>query len=313
VKVKAQESEIKLPNYRLRRIITLMVVLVLVAMTSMGVAWRSGSFRTPVVLSAAPVPNAIPLRNSCSAGYVTFTFDDGPGPAPGYEGNTQAVINALVALHVPAVFFVIGTSIDQNPLGPEIIREEVKYGFLVENHTYTHDSFTGFSTHTKPMTNAQVITELVKGNEAIEAAGAPKPTLWRPPFGDVTAQQAYLASTLGLRTVTDYSDIGTNTLDSSNILDSRDWEPISPAQIAQSITSGYYQPGPSSWAKTQRVLPIHAGDILAFHDGDKYAAATAASLQPIVIYMNAHHLCATTTVPADGTGGMVPNYPVKGD
>jgi peptidoglycan/xylan/chitin deacetylase (PgdA/CDA1 family) len=297
------------PNYFLRRVLTLAAVLVIAAAV-MGAAWGAGAFngKTTAVLSAAPVRGAVPLHNSCSAGYVTFTFDDGPGPAPGYEGNTQAVINELVALHVPAVFFVIGTSIAQNPLGPQIIREEVRYGFLVENHTYTHDSFTGFSTHTKPMTSAQVASELVKDDEAIVAAGAPEPTLWRPPFGDVTPQDAYIASTLGLRTVMDYSDKS-----STNILDSRDWEPISPAQIAQSVTHGYYEPGQNSWAKTQWVPPIHAGDILAFHDGDKYAAETTASLQPIVNYMNAHNLCATSTVPADATGGMVPNYPVKGN
>lgn len=287
-------------NYGKRRIITLIVVLVLAAGTAAGIAWNAGAFKGPGGLRAAPVAGVTPLDNNCSGGYVTFTFDDGPGPAPGFSGHTQSVINELVALHLQAVFFVIGKNITLNPLGAQIIREEVYYGNLVENHTYTHASFTGYSDDKSPLTLTQVASELTEGDAAIMAAGAPMPTLYRPPFGDVTAADNQVAAGLGLRIVMDYGRKGSNT-----ILDSLDWEPISPAQIVHNVTHGYFQA--KRW-----VPPMHAGTIIAMHDADAYAANTVASLPGIVSYMNAHDFCATTKVPANATGNVVPDYPVTG-
>jgi hypothetical protein len=47
--------------------------------------------------------------------------------------------------------------------------------------------------------------------------------------------------------------------------------------------------------------------VVGFHDGEGSTTLNAAqALQPIVDYMNLNHLCATTTVPQDATGGAVP-------
>ena len=230
-----------------------------------------------LTFKTAPAPTGPPiLSNSCSAGYVTFTFDDGPGPTALSGGNTQNMINQLVAEHIPAVFFVIGANVVQHP---DLIRQEVADGFLVENHTWDHADFPGSALGTTPLTDAQALSEWTQTSAAIVAAGAPQPTLWRPPYGDTTDHYDYLASTLGLRLVMSWSNNGT-------IVDSRDTEGLSASQIASTVIAG-----------------LHGGVIIAMHDGDNNSSSTVASLPAIVNYMNANSLCATGTVPADATGG----------
>src|SRR4051794_5353451 len=46
-----------------------------------------------------------PIDNDCSAGYVEFTFDDGPGV------HTREMLDELTALRLKATFFVIGKNL----------------------------------------------------------------------------------------------------------------------------------------------------------------------------------------------------------
>ena len=214
-----------------------------------------------------------PLTNDASAGKVVFTFDDGP------DVHTPAVIAELNALHVQGVFFLIGKKVASRQ---QIVAAEVASGEVIGNHTWDHPSLTGKGTGTRPLSQAQVREELTRANAAIVTAGAPEPSLWRPPYGGVDAADAATARVLGLRVVLDSGD---------NIIDSNDWAGLSAEQIAR------------------RVDPrLRDGTIIAFHDGLHTAPATIRALPLIVAYMNAHHLGATTAVRPDATGGVVP-YP----
>jgi peptidoglycan/xylan/chitin deacetylase (PgdA/CDA1 family) len=252
-----------------------------------------------VVNVSGPV---VPLDNDASAGKVVFTFDDGP------DVYTQALLKELTALHLHAVFFVFGWKTEAYS---QVIREELADGDLVENHTWDHPSFTGASTDTAPLAAAEIKDELSSAEKAIVAAGAPKPTLYRPPFGDITAQDNEIAASLGLRLVEPFSVTPTGSP-----IDSRDWTGIPTAQIARDVTLGYnvgsrYVPG------------IHAGSVIGFHDsapadacaGEKPLCQDVVnmirSLPAIVAFMNRHHLGVTTNVPADASGGTVPNIPVR--
>jgi peptidoglycan/xylan/chitin deacetylase (PgdA/CDA1 family) len=267
----------------MKKLLVIIAALALAAIFGIAACGRS----TP----SKPVPKPVavtPLNNNCSGGYVAFTFDDGPST------YTQAMINELRALHMHAVFFVIGNRVQKNP---QLVREEVADGFVVGDHTYNHRSFTGFGPKTPPLTGGQVVAELQAGSNAIVAAGAPKPTLYRPPYDDVTPHDNALAASLGLRLVMGYGNHAT-----SGIVDSADWSGISTAQIASRVTQGYeingfHMPG------------IHGGSIVIFHDGQPTAPNVIAALSQIVDYMNAHHLCSTSTVRADATGDVVPNNP----
>jgi peptidoglycan-N-acetylglucosamine deacetylase len=211
---------------------------------------------------------------------VVFTFDDGPGV------HTLQLVSELKAEHVPAVFFEIGDEVAANP---RTVQAEVKAGFLVEVHTWDHRSLTGTSTHTKPLTDAEVRAELVKGIDAIVAAGAPRPTLWRPPYGDVNERDVAIAASLGLRLVMSWSVNGT-------INDNGDWEHVPAAVIVGNVTSGW-----------ENGRPIQNGSVVAGHDGiDLDAPSTIAAMPGIVAWMNAHYLGATDQVPANATGGDLP-------
>jgi peptidoglycan/xylan/chitin deacetylase (PgdA/CDA1 family) len=229
-----------------------------------------------------------PLANDCSAGYVAFTFDDGPGP------NTPAVIQALQALNLKATFFVNGNKIDASAANQQLVRDELAGGFGVQNHTYDHASFTGASTGTQPLTEAQITAELENTSTAILNAGGTKPTLYRPPYGDINAYYDLIARNLGYRIVMPWGTPG------GNIVDSQDWTGIPAAQIASNVTNGYTKNG---WSYPG----IKADSIISMHDGeDQTTLNTIDALQPIVDYMNAHHLCSTDTIRPDATGGVVP-------
>jgi peptidoglycan-N-acetylglucosamine deacetylase len=250
---------------------------------------------TPVAPANPVAANAVtPLHNDCSAGYVTFTFDGGPR-LPSQYGDTPLIIGTLLKLHLKAVFFVIGKSVVENP---DIVREEVRDGFSVQNHTWDHADFTGRSAGTKPLSLSQVRRELQRGAQAIVAAGAPAPTLYRPPFDDVTAADNAVAKSLGERIVLSYGD------PASRIIDSGDWTHISAKQITHNVIYG------SKNEQGNWIPGIRAGSIIGYHDGIPGNAPSNAaySLQPIVNYMNAHHLCSTTSVPNPADGGVfLPN------
>ena len=225
-----------------------------------------------------------PINNDCSAGTVAFTFDDGP------DVYTAGMMAKLMALNLHATFFVLGQKAQASP---QIIAAEVANGFSVQNHTWDHASFTGASTGTAPLTDAQIQAELDSASDAIVAAGAPRPTMYRPPYGDINSYDDLLARNLGYRIVMPWGTPG------GNIVDSRDWTGISPAQIASNVVVGYslngfFYPG------------IKADSVVAMHDGDQTAASTLQSLQTIVDYMNAHHLCSAGSIRSDATGGVVP-------
>jgi hyaluronan synthase len=246
--------------------------------SAFGVAIGGAVWAGSLPLKLPPPPPNLPvLSNGASAGKVVFTFDDGPGI------HTLELISELKAEHVPAVFFEIGNKVAVNP---RTVQAEVKAGFLVGVHTWDHKSFTGASTHTKPLTDAQVRSELVKSINAIVAVGAPRPTLWRPPYGDVNAHDVAIAASLGLRLVMSWSVNGT-------ITDNGDWGHISAVQVVHDVISG--------WPNGRK---IHGGSIVAGHDGiDLDAPSTIVAMPGIVRWMNAHKLGATDQVPADATGG----------
>jgi peptidoglycan/xylan/chitin deacetylase (PgdA/CDA1 family) len=221
----------------------------------------------PFSLPPAPDPGA-PLDNDASAGKVVFTFDDGP------DVHTLAVVAELNELHLHGVFFMIGDKIAAHL---PAVSAEIANGEVIGDHTWNHRSFTGKGTGTTPLTQAQVRAELAQTAAAIVAAGAPQPTLWRPPYGAVDGNDVATARTLGLRIVLDSGP---------NIIESDDWAGLKPAQIAARVDPA-----------------LRDGTIIAFHDGLTITPNTIAALPLIVAFMNRHHLGATTTVRPDATGG----------
>lgn len=116
---------------------------------------------------------------------VALTFDDGPSV------YTPEVLGVLKRFHVPATFFLIGENVD---LYPQYVRDEVKQGELVGDHTFTHPDLETISA-------AAVRWQLSHTEAAIFEAAHYVPHWFRPPYGSVNASIADLAAGLGLRTV----------------------------------------------------------------------------------------------------------------
>jgi peptidoglycan-N-acetylglucosamine deacetylase len=231
-----------------------------------------------------PSPSAAtavrPVSNDCSGGTVYFTFDDGPAP------STVAVLDRLKTLNIKATFFVIGDHIQGRQ---DILTREISEGHSVQNHTYHHpDLVTGVdvkSVQRQPWGASQIETELERANTAIVAAGAPRPTQYRPPYGSVNNQVDGIARRLGLRLIMSWGDSNAD-----NIVDSRDTEQdVTADSIAHNVTAS-----------------ITANSIISMHDGEDVSARNDIhALQSIVDVMNAKHLCASTRIRPDATGNVL--------
>jgi peptidoglycan-N-acetylglucosamine deacetylase len=170
---------------------------------------------------------------------IALTFDDGPDP-----NNTPKVLDALKRYDAKATFFVRG---DQARAYPELVRREYQEGHLVGNHSYYHPRLT---TLTKP----QVERQLRDTNAAITAAGAPKPKLFRPPWGATDADVEHVADSLGM----------TQTLwEESAIVDEWGEDLATPASVCD-----------------QTVASAEPGAILLLHDG--FTPSTADALPCIL-------------------------------
>ncbi len=274
------------------------------ALSACGTGGTAATAAAAAAIAKQPVHA---LDNSGSAGNVTFTFDDGPGLFD------QALLTELGRLHLHAVFFVFGNKVAANP---RIIHEYLAAGDLVENHTWDHKSFTGFSTHSRPLTYPEITQELAQTQRAIVAAGAPTPTLYRPPYGDINGYENNLAAAMGLRIVMPYES---NPHQAPRIVDSMDWIGLSAAQVVTAVTRGWVSQG-------VHFPGITGGSIAAFHDSAPGSCVDPApadvplcgdvvqmmkALPGIVDYMNAHNLGVTVNVPSNATGNIVPNVPVK--
>jgi len=130
----------------------------------------------------------------------------------------------------------------------------------VQNHSFTHSHMTSW-------TLSQVSDELNRTNQAIQSAGAPKPTLFRPPYGEVNATIQQAAQAAGLRVVT--WDV-----------DSQDWNNASASAIANAANQ------------------LQNGQVILMHDGS--FTNTNAAIAQIASILRSKGLCPGRIDPSTG-------------
>ncbi|MCU1450092.1 MAG: nodB, partial [Acidimicrobiales bacterium] len=116
---------------------------------------------------------------------VALTFDDGP-----LVGMTDAVLDELAEVRVPATFFVVGSFAERCP---ELVWRAVAEGHSIGVHGWDHTRLSG----ARPAARDQLERSLA----AIRAAGA-EAHLFRPPYGVWDSGLVAVAASLGLTTVT---------------------------------------------------------------------------------------------------------------
>ncbi|MCL4498812.1 MAG: polysaccharide deacetylase family protein [Chloroflexi bacterium] len=118
---------------------------------------------------------------------VALTYDDGPDPR-----FTRDLLRVLDKYKVKATFFMVGRRMNKYP---DIVRDVVRAGHVVANHTYTHPSDIQLDT------SAQVIRELESCEETIERLTGKRAGLFRPPKGLLDGAVLAVADEEGYKTV----------------------------------------------------------------------------------------------------------------
>ena len=118
---------------------------------------------------------------------VLLTFDDGPDPE-----RTPALLDLLDELKIKAIFFVIGEKAKQHP---EIVREIIRRGHRVGNHTMHHSPYHAFWTPRKYLRDEIEAVDEVLRSINIDTE------LFRPPLGVTNRQIAWACRKAGKRVV----------------------------------------------------------------------------------------------------------------
>jgi len=152
--------------------------------------FRTLFFLIPVTILSAqtPLPSAKPKNSPppepktavssvhVDGPYIALTFDDGPN-----QKLTPRLLDLLAEHHIHVTFFVVGENAAEHP---EILQRAVREGHEIGNHSWSHPNLA-------KMSDENVRSQIKRTEEAITNAIGARPTLFRPPYGSVTAHQKH--------------------------------------------------------------------------------------------------------------------------
>lgn len=182
---------------------------------------------------------------------IALTFDAGDD-----RGYAEEILDTLKEYGVLATFGITGEWASENP---DLVKRIVDEGHQIINHTWGHDSFTGYSTG-EGLTNTEERGESVeRTNEAIAEAtgGYDTRPYFRPAYGDLDEGALADLASFGYTITVMWS------------CDSLGWDGLSAAEINQRCTD-----------------PAAAGDIILMHVGA--ASQDAAALPQMIEQLQAN-------------------------
>jgi peptidoglycan/xylan/chitin deacetylase (PgdA/CDA1 family) len=153
---------------------------------------------------------------------IALTYDDGPN-----DPHTLRLLDVLAKHDVRATFFMIGRYVQSRP---DIVREVVKAGHIVGNHTFTHPNLIFTSA-------AETRVQMQNCDRALTDAIGEHSLLFRPPFGGRRPQTLRIARDLGL-------------------------EPV-----MWNVTGWDWNAPPAEEIKRRVEKQIRGGDLILLHDG----------------------------------------------
>jgi len=191
---------------------------------------------------------------------LALSFDDGPDPV-----WTPKILAILKKYNVKATFMVIGEeALDY----PGILKEYIKDGNEIGNHTFTHPDISEIS-------DFQLHSELNLTERLFAAKLGIQPLFFRPPYSidqepdtNDQAAPAYRIQQMG------YTIIGDK-------IDTDDWNEHprkSPQEIVNSVLEQL---------KNMRTYPWMRGSIILMHDGGGNRSATVAALPLLITTLRA--------------------------
>jgi peptidoglycan/xylan/chitin deacetylase (PgdA/CDA1 family) len=185
-------------------------------------------------------PNLVRLPETAARrAEVALTFDDGPDPEV-----TPRVLDALDAAGLRASFFLIGERAVRHPA---IVREVVRRGHEVGNHSHRHSTAFGW------YGLARTRREIERAQAAIADAAGVAPVFFRAPFGMRNPLLDPALARLGLRLVS-WTRRGFDTVagDPQRVAD----------RLARGLAAGDILLLHDGIAVRRRAVPAHAPDVL---------------------------------------------------
>ncbi len=155
---------------------------------------------------------------------VSISFDAAWG-----NEQTPILLDILKNKSVKATFFLVGFWAEKYP---ESVKQIADAGHDVGNHSDTHP-------HLPKLEKSKITAQIDDCNKKIELAGAPRPTLFRPPYGDYNNDVVEATNELGMHCI--QWDV-----------DSLDWKDPSADEMVKRIKS-----------------KIKPGSIILMHNGAK--------------------------------------------
>ena len=181
-----------------RRLALLFLPAVICVLLVMAGAWPWGVLLFCVVLTSITIGTLVPRcamfgplvkRQPPGSRQPLLTIDDGPHPE-----HTPAILDILDHHGLKAIFFLIGDRAEQHP---ELVREIVRRGHEVANHTQTHPATTFWTLRPLAMWN-----EIARCQETLtRIVPEHAPRYFRPPAGHHNPFCVLTARALGLTTL----------------------------------------------------------------------------------------------------------------
>jgi len=186
-------------------------------------------------------------NNRIKESVIALTFDDGPN-----KEFTPKVLSLLKKYHAKATFFCIGENVEQHS---EILKEIIKEGHLIGNHSFYHKNSFGF------LSVEKVVEELEKTQKVIEEKVSLNVRFFRPPFGVTNPNIAKAVKKLNLYTF--------------------GWSIRSLDTIAKDPEKVY----------TKIVSKIKKGDVLLMHDSSELSVVV---LEKVLRYLDQNNIRTIT-------------------
>lgn len=168
---------------------------------------------------------------------AALTFDDGPDPL-----YTPDVLEILKKYQIKATFFVVGENAEAYP---ELVRQEIKAGHEIENHTYTHPDLSRES-------ELKTGEEIQRTEQIIDKITDIKAKFFRPPKKLFRRETIAVAEAKGYKTI-----LWSICVENSHA--------ATPSQMAQRV-----------------IDTAHPGMIILAHDGRLDRRQTIAALPMII-------------------------------
>jgi len=174
--MKAVDSECDLRKYFLSLLLVLIFVVIILLFVNKLAAGLLILFATHLLLLFAQLNPSVQWLGPVVTSFKTdknevwLTIDDGPD-----ADETLLILDLLDEYHAKATFFVIGSRAKADP---EIVREIVKRGHQVANHTMNHPERSFWS-----LSQRRLEKEIADCSELIAEINGQKPVLFRAPVG----------------------------------------------------------------------------------------------------------------------------------